>query len=129
MARPVSISPDLAREERQLLDRLLGLYEEELRLYGEVLSISRRQGDAIGSGRSLGEVRRLLQDKKRRLEAIGRLESSEGLAKNRWREGRDQWSAASRASLHRALQDVGQLIEDILQCEEENDRVLLEHAR
>ncbi len=120
---------DPATQERRLLDRLLGLYDEERRLYVEVLNLSRRQGEAIRGGASIGEVRRLLSRKKTCLETIGRLELTEGQNKAQWRQGRANWSPAGRARLHDALQDVGQLIENILECEEANDRALMELAR
>jgi len=120
---------DPATQERRLLDRLLGLYDEERRLYLEVLTLSRRQGEAIRGGAPVGDIRRLLSRKKSCLETIGRLELTEGQKKSQWRQGRANWSPVVRARLHDALQDVGQLIETILECEEANDRALMEQAR
>ena len=37
--------------EQGLLDRLLGLYEEERALYAQVLQLSMEQGEAIGGAR------------------------------------------------------------------------------
>jgi len=129
MAPSVSTPPEVAPQERRLLDRLLGLYAEESRLYGEVLDLSRRQRDAIRQGAPLAEVRTFLARKKTCLETIGRLESIETRNKSQWRDGRGRWSAAGRARLHGALRDVEHLIEQILACEEESDRALLEHVR
>ena len=129
MLSPATTTTDPATQERRLLDRLLGLYEEERRLYVEVLNLSRRQGEAIRGGAPIGEIRRLLSRKKTCLETIGRLELTEGQNKSQWRQGRANWSPAGRAQLHDALQDVGQLIESILECEEANDRALMELAR
>ena len=68
-------------------------------------------------------------DMKNGIDTIGRLELTEGQNKTQWRQGRANWSPSGRARLHDALQDVGQLIESILECEEANDRALMELAR
>ena len=115
--------------ERRLLDRLLGMYSEQQRLYGEVLDLSRRQRDLVRDGRPLASIRTVLDAKKSRLSTIQRLELTEENSKQEWRQGRRQWSAESRTSLHRALESVGNVIEEILACEEENDRELLHQCR
>jgi hypothetical protein len=129
MPSPTMTLTDPVAQERRLLDRLLGLYDEERQLYLEVLTLSRRQGEAIRGGAPVGEVRRLLSRKKSCLETIGHLELTEKQNKSQWRQGRANWSPGGRARLHDALQDVGQLIESILECEEANDRALMELAR
>ena len=115
--------------ERHLLDRLLGLYSEQQRIYGEVLDISRHQRELVQDGAPLARIRSLLDAKKTRLATINRLEATEESSKQRWRQGRREWSAESRATLHGALESVGQVIEEILACEEENDRELLQQCR
>ena len=129
MAPQLTTSAEHAARERRLLDRLLGLYGEQRRLYGEVLELSRRQRDLVSAGESLDRVRGVLEAKKSRLDTIRRLELTEDPCKLEWRENRRQWSADGRASLHRALDAVGQMIEEILACEEENDRELLQQCR
>jgi hypothetical protein len=129
MAPQTMTITDPVTQERRLLDRLLGLYDEERQVYLEVLNLSRRQGEAIRGGAPIGEIRRLLSRKKSCLETIGHLELTEGQNKTQWRQGRANWSPAGRARLHDALQDIGQLIESILECEEANDRALMELAR
>jgi hypothetical protein len=129
MAPLLSTPADTAAQERRLLDRLLGLYETQERLYGEVLELSRHQNGLVREGAPLARVRTIVEQKKARLETIGRLEMTEQGSKNAWREGRHGWSAAGRTRLHDALDAVGRLIEDILACEEENDRELLRQSR
>lgn len=129
MAPLLSTSAETAAQERRLLDRLLGLYAEQERLYAEILELSRRQRDLVRQGAPLGEVRAVLEQKKQRLETIGRLDLTEAGSKDQWREGRRGWSAVSRTRLHGALETVGRLIEDILACEQENDRELLQQSR
>ena len=122
-------SAERVLRERRLLDRLLGLYTEQKRLYGEVLDLSRRQRDLVQEGEPLARIRSILDAKRTRLATINRLELTEETSKNEWRRGRRQWSADSRVSLHRALESVGNVIEEILACEEENDRELLHQCR
>jgi len=122
-------SAERALLERRLLGRLLGLYTEQQRIYGEVLDLSRRQRDLVQEGEPLARIRRILDAKRTRLATINRLELTEESSKNEWRQGRRQWSADSRVSLHRALESVGNIIEEILACEEENDRELLQQCR
>jgi len=129
MAPLLSTSAEIATRERRLLDRLLGLYNEQKRIYGEVLEISRRQRELVHQGAPMAEIRGLLQGKKVRLETIGHLELTETESKERWRQGRRSWSAGGRAQLHRALESVGLIIEEILACEEENDRELLHQCQ
>ena len=129
MAPLLTTSAERTATERQLLDRLLGLYTEQERIYGEVLDISRRQRELVQDGAPLARIRSLLDAKKTRLATINHLESTEETSKQQWRQGRREWSAESRATLHRALESVGHVIEEILACEEENDRELLQQCR
>lgn len=122
-------SPDTESGERQLLSRLLGLYAAQQKLYDEVLQLSRRQLDLVRAGAPLAEIRGLLSAKRSRLETISRLESGESASREAWRRGRRQWTSDGRARMQRALADVGRSIEDILACEEENDRELVQHCR
>lgn len=117
------------RSERELLDRLLGLYEEERQLYAQVLEHSREQGEAVRRGGTLAGVRRILEQKKQCLDLIGRLELTEHRAKVEWEKGRQGWSTAGRRHLHEAVQEIAGLIEDILICEEKNDLILIEQTR
>lgn len=125
---PPPISELPARED-DLLNRLLGLYEEERQLYAKVLDLSRTQGEIVSRGGTLASVRRILEQKKKCLDLIGRLELTEHRAKVQWEKGRQQWTAAGRRRLHEALQGVTNLIEEILICEEKNDQVLIEQTR
>ena len=121
--------PETRRSERELLDRLLGLYEEERQLYARVLELSREQGETVKRGGSLASVRRILEQKKQCLDLIGRLELTEHRAKVEWEKGRQQWSSSGRRNLHDAVQEVTGLIEEILIREEKNDLILIEQTR
>jgi hypothetical protein len=121
--------PENRRSERELLDRLLGLYEEERQLYATVLELSREQGETVNRGGSLASVRRILEQKKQCLDLIGRLELTEHRAKVEWEKGRQQWSSSGRRDLHDAVQEVTELIEEILIREEKNDLILIEQTR
>ncbi len=129
MAPQPTTAGDMLGQEKRLLDRLLVLYTQEQGVYREVLELSRRQGEIVASGGTVEQVRRVLERKNACLEAIRHLEGTEQQAKAAWETGRDGWSAAARARLHQALQEVGQLIEEILLCEEANDRHLLQLTR
>lgn len=127
---PMSItSPETGSQEPELLASLLGLYGRQQSLYGEILELSRRQLALVREGAPLSEIRRLLSDKKARLEMIRSLDHSQTASRQAWRQGRQRWTAAGRAQLQRALLEVGKRIEEILACEEENDRALLHHCR
>ena len=117
------------RPEGELLQRLLGLYEEERQIYGQVLDLSRQQGDIMRQGGGLGEVRRVLEKKKNCLEIIGRLELMEKRNKQDWERRRQGFSRPNRNRLQQALNRVTGLIEEILTCEEANDLYLIEQAR
>jgi hypothetical protein len=117
------------RPEGELLQRLLSLYEEERQIYGQVLELSRQQGQIVQRGGGLGEVRRVLQKKKNCLEIIGRLELMEKRNKQDWERRRQGFARANRNRLQQALNQVTGLIEEILTCEEENDLYLIQQAR
>ena len=129
MAPLLSTSAEATAQERRLLDRLLGHYAEQERLYDEVLALSRQQQALVREGAPLVQVRAVLEQKKARLETIGRLEWTEDGAKEQWRRGRSGWSVEGRTRLHRALERVGRRIEEILAGEQENDRELLQQSR
>lgn len=121
--------PEIERSEEDLLARLLGLYEEERQLYGQVLELSREQGALLSRGESLASIRRLLESKNECLDLIGRLELTEHRSKVAWEKGRSRWSTTGRRRLHEAIQEVARLIEEILICEEKNDLILIEKTR
>jgi len=123
------LAPEIPRGEDELLQRLLGLYEEERHLYRQVLDLSRQQGETVRRGGTLASVRRILEQKKSCLDLVGRLELTEHRTKVEWEKGRQGWSAAGRRRLHEAVQDVTRLIEEILVCEEKNDMILIEQTR
>jgi hypothetical protein len=129
MARLSITSEETAAQEQRLLNNLLGLYGEESRLYNQVLALSRRQGDVFRNNGSFREVREIMEAKMDRLNEIARLEAAEKRTRSKWDAGKEHWSSAARARLHEALQAVGALIEEILLCEGENDRLLLHQTR
>lgn len=118
----------VVRPEGALLQRLLGLYEEEKQVYAQVLALSRTQGEILRRGGGLREVRAVLEKKKRCLEIIGRLELMEQRNKQEWERRRHEFSGANRLRLQQALDQVSALIEEILACEERNDLELIEQA-
>ena len=83
----------------------------------------------MGRGGALASVRRILEQKKQCLDLIGRLDLTEHRTKVQWEKGRQHWTAAGRRRLHEALQQVTNLIEEILICEEKNDLILIEQTR
>ncbi|MBD3221071.1 hypothetical protein GF314_07480 [bacterium] len=115
--------------EQRLLDRLLGMYAEQQALYDEVLALSRRQRTLVREQAPLSEIRAVLERKQRHLATIRRLELAEHASKDRWQRDRTRWSASGRTRLHRKLEDLGRVIEEILACEEENDLELLQQCR
>jgi hypothetical protein len=128
MVLPSTTSLDLEGREELLVHRLVGLYREELQIYRQVLELSRQQGRLIRRAAAMSEIRGVLEQKKRCLDAVGRLEATEKYAKDTWEAGRSRWSAQGRAKMHDILGQVGTVIEQILLCEEDNDRHLIEQA-
>ena len=129
MAPRLSLPPEQAARESEILNRLLGLYEEERQVYRQVQELTLRQVQQVQQGAPLKDIRRILEQKKAGLEIIGRLEKTERHTKASWAQGRDSWSSASKARLHEALQGVTEIIEDILAAEEKCDMFLIEQSR
>lgn len=116
-----SVAEPRVAGENELLGRLLSLYDEEARVYSRVLELSKRQGDAVRQGAPIGEIRRLVEQKKGCLDLISRLERAEASTKREWESRRASMSTPGRARLRAALDRVGGLIEGIIACEEAND--------
>jgi hypothetical protein len=129
MAPRPSSHPELAARESEILNRLLGLYEEERQVYRQVQELTRQQVQQVQQGAPLTDIRRILEKKKAGLEIIGRLEMTERTTKATWARGREHWSAASKARMHDALHAVTEIIEDILTAEEQCDMYLIEQSR
>ena len=73
-------------------------------------------------------MRRVLEQKKKCLETISRLERMEQRNKQEWERRRHGFSRSGRLRLQQALDGVSGLIEEILACEEQNDMELIEQA-
>ncbi len=129
MAPALSTHPENMNREQNLFRRLHGLYEEERQIYGQVLELSRQQGELVRQGTNLGDIRQLLQKKNVCLEIIKRLEMTERSAKNEWEQGKRQWSVLNQTNLNKCLLDVSNLIEEILVCEEKNDQEFIQQMR
>ena len=129
MAQALFTTPDSEKMELELFRRLQGLYEEQRQIYGQVLELSRQQGQLVRRGSNLSEIRQLLQKKNVCLEIIKRLELTERSAKIEWEQGKRHWSAQSQTSLNQILVQVSNLIEEILVCEEKNDQEFIKQMR
>ena len=129
MAPLLSSPPKTEARESEILNRLLGLYEEERQVYRQVQELTRRQVDQIRQGAPLTDIRKILEQKKANLEIIGRLEMTERHTKASWARGRENWSGSSKARLHEALQAVTEIIEEILAAEEQCDMYLIEQSQ
>jgi flagellar biosynthesis/type III secretory pathway chaperone len=129
MAQAYSTGADGDHGQEGLLQRLLELYEQEQRIYGRVLDLSQEQGEIIRSDGAFEKLKGVLTRKRECLDAISSLEQSRSRDRTAWLASRDDWSGPRKAALQRSLQRVTSLIEEILRCEEENDRILLEKTR
>lgn len=129
MAQALFTPPDSAKMESELFRRLQGLYEEQRQIYGQVLELSRQQGQLVRRGSNLSDIRQLLQKKNVCLEIIKRLELTERSAKIEWEQGKRHWSAQSQTNLNQILVQVSSLIEEILVCEEKNDQEFIKQMR
>ena len=83
----------------------------------------------VGSGDGAVEVRPGLDKEGKGGVDVAALENEEAETRRAWRTGRQLWSASARAQMQRSLSEVGRSIEEILACEEENDRELVQHCR
>jgi len=129
MAQALFTTPDSDLKEQELFRRLQGLYEEQRQIYGQVLDLSRQQGELVRRGSNLSEIRLLLQKKNACLEIIKRLELTERSAKIEWEQGKRHWTVQSQTSLNQILVQVSSLIEEILVCEEKNDQEFIQQMR
>jgi len=110
------------------VESLLQLCEDERRLYERVLEHARRQGEIVRQGGGLAALRRILGAKRACLEEIARLEAAQGVVRANAAGGPDAWSPSDQARLHVARARIATLVEEILACEDRNDRELLDQA-
>ena len=120
---PRPLEPATGRPD--LVGRLLELYRNELDIYRRVLALAERQGELVRREAGFGEIRTVLEEKKRCLAVIARLERDEADARNAWERDRGRFPAEERGRVHRALRAVADLIERILAVEEANDHDLI----
>ena len=118
-------SPERRQAESDLLERLLGLYAQEEQLYTRVLALAAQQYEVIHSGSAIAAIRRILARKQSCLEEIGRLEAEESAARADWERRHGVWSPAGWSRLLAGRARITALIEEILVCEERNDRELI----
>ncbi len=116
---------EAAAGQERALRALLALYGAEHGLYREILALSRRQGELIRAGAPVAELHAVLEGKRDRLDEIARLERENADARDAWEQGRHVWRGGAVATLHEALREIGTLIEEILELEARNDRLLL----
>jgi hypothetical protein len=107
------------------LEGLLDLYESERTMYQEILELSRRQSEAIRQGKPLGDIRTLLDRKRTMLDMIAHMENQHQQARRNWAESRHRIQGEMVARMQRVLASVGDLLEEILRIEAENDRLFL----
>jgi len=112
-----------------LLEGLIHIYGRERALYQDVLRLSHEQIELVRNGEGLPGIRRVLDAKRERLDEISRLEESSAAARQEWERLRTGLGGPQPARLQQSLQAVGELIEQILQVEVENDRLFMSLAR
>ena len=126
---PTACTPaETSRSAQMLMEGLIELYGRERVLYQEVLQLSRDQAGLIRDGESLRGIRRVLEAKRDRLDEIARLERDSGEARRYWERHRGSLRGSQPVRLQQSLVALGELIEQILKVEAENDRMFLEMA-
>ena len=83
----------------------------------------------LSQGGGMAAVRRILGAKRACLEEIARLEAAQGVVRANAAGGPDAWSPSDQARVHVARARIATLVEEILACEERNDRELLDQAQ
>ena len=120
-----STSPEPGGTERAALARLLRFYAQEEELYARILAFAEQQEEIVRTGAAIGEIRGLLERKQDCLDEVGRIETAEHATRTAWEREHGAWSADGRAQLLAARARITTLIEEILACEERNDRELI----
>ncbi len=128
MASTACTPAETSTAPQMLLEGLIDLFARERVLYEEVLQLSRDQADLIRDGESLRGIRRVLEAKRERLDEIARLERRGAEARACWERHRGDLRGSLPVRLQQSLVSMGELIEQILQVEAENDKLFLELA-
>ncbi len=116
------------RRSRDLLEGLLDLYERERSMYGEVLTLTRRQLESVRRGDDLADVRDILDRKRRMLDMIAGMEQGHAQARSVWDEVRGTLDGDLPRRMRACLKSLGELIGEILELEAETDRVFFARA-
>jgi hypothetical protein len=123
---PTASTPvDRSAPVSALCETLIEMYRCERELYRDVLRMSRDQADLVRSGESFSRLRHLLTSKRHRLDEIARLEERHALVRRSWELRRGELGGSLPVRLQQSLQAVGELIEEILKVEAENDRLFI----
>ena len=129
MAPPQDTCAEARTAPGDQLERLLGMYAEQKRLYGRVLELSTQQTDLLRRGTTMDRIRRVLEAKRDCLQHVAQVEGRARRARRDWEADRPRYSGGAQARLHRSLREVADVIEEILLREEENDRIIMDQAR
>ena len=114
--------------ERDALNGLLGLYERERAMYAEVLALTRSQVTAVRDGRDLEDIRGIFERKRRMLDMITSMETGYDEAKAVWRRLRYVAEDELIRRIKDCLRQLGETIEQVLNLEEETDRLFMAAA-
>jgi hypothetical protein len=114
--------------ERDALNGLLGLYERERAMYAEVLELTRSQVSAVRAGRDLEDIRGIFERKRRMLDMISSMETGFDEAKAVWRRLRYAPEDDLTRRIKDCLKQLGETIEEVLNLEEETDRLFMAAA-
>jgi len=104
-------------------EEILCLLREQASLYSKLDSLSMRQRSLV-TGDDVGSLLRLLADRQRLSERLTRIAERLAPARQNWAAYRDWLAPAEREEADRLLGESGQRLRRVIQCDEEDARVL-----
>ncbi len=129
MASTTSTSADsTAPRSDEVVKALVDLYEREHVMYGEVRMLAQKQLEAVRAGDSLTAIHDLLTRKRTMLDMIRHMETNHEQAKRYWERHRHELTGAMPGRLQESLRRLSVLIEEILDLENESDRMFIAMA-
>ena len=111
------------------LQRLIDVYAQERRLYGEILRHVRCQRELIDAGAGYAQINAELARKRELLQEVEALERGVREDRELWRQRRHELDGGGAKLLLALLAEVTVLVEEILERERENEILLTTRRR
>ena len=108
---------------------LLNAFAQQVNCYAAMLEISRQERDLIRAGFVASRWIGLLEKRQRLMEEVAGIEARIAPIKTKWHRACQQGQLPLEAEMRRWLDRIKKLLSELIQADEENQRLLGQHDR